>query len=80
MDLECFPCISPTHQLYDEGELLELPPPKLRSYLNDDDDDDDDDNAEESQLHAMLEDPDKFEDYPKDWDRYVSGYVVSFLV
>ena len=65
-------------QLYDEGELLELPPPKLRSYLNDDDEDDDDDNPDDndSQLNAMLEDPDRFEDYPKDWDRYVSGYVV----
>ncbi len=32
---------------------------------------------DETQLHAMLDDPDRFEDYPKDWDRYVSGYVVS---
>ncbi|XP_071479131.1 uncharacterized protein [Diadema antillarum] len=56
---------------FDDGELLELPPPNFRDVT-----DEDENGEEEANLQAMLEDPDKF-DYPKDWDRYISGYVPS---
>ncbi|XP_041468245.1 uncharacterized protein LOC121418435 [Lytechinus variegatus] len=56
---------------FDDGELLELPPPNFRDVTDEDEAID-----EEANLQAMLEDPDKF-DYPKDWDRYISGYVPS---
>ncbi|XP_071801297.1 uncharacterized protein [Asterias amurensis] len=61
----------------DDGELLEPPPPRRPSYANDDDNEEREATLEENKLQAMLEDPDNFEDYPKDWDRYVSGYVPS---
>ena len=41
--------------------------------------DEDENGEEEATLQAMLEDPDKF-DYPKDWDRYISGYVVCWFL
>ena len=59
--------------------MLEPPPPRRPSYANDDDNEEREATLEENKLQAMLEDPDNFEDYPKDWDRYVSGYVVSFI-
>ncbi|XP_038072816.1 uncharacterized protein LOC119741179 isoform X2 [Patiria miniata] len=64
----------------DDGELLEPPPPRRRSYRGDDDDDEGNEGSvtiEENKLQAMLEDPDNFEDYHKDWDRYVSDYIPS---
>ncbi|XP_022091319.1 uncharacterized protein LOC110979634 [Acanthaster planci] len=64
----------------DDGELLEPPPPRRRSYHGDDDDDEENEaevTIEDNKLQAMLEDPDKFEDYHKDWDRYVSDYIPS---
>lgn len=62
-----------SHQ--DEGEFLELPPPDASVYFEGEDILDDEDR-----LQAMLEDPDNFDDYPKDWDRYISGYVVSWSI
>ncbi|XP_071963757.1 uncharacterized protein [Antedon mediterranea] len=62
---------------FDDGELIQPPPPQARyNYGYVDDEDENNNMDDENKINDMLDNPNKFK-APTDWDRYVSGYIPS---